>query len=121
MKSEVINVKQKLTKINDYWTPKIIEQMNDYHFKLAKFKGEFTWHDHKETDEVFYVIEGEMIIELRDQSIHLTTGDLYVIPKGIEHKPYAQEECSVMIIEPAGTVNTGDRENALTASNKDWI
>jgi len=121
MKNEVININDKLKKVDAYWTPKIIEQMNDYHFKLAKFKGAFTWHDHKETDEVFYVIEGEMTIEFRDHSVELKAGELYVVPKGIEHKPYAQEECSVMLIEPAGTVNTGDEENEFTSSHTEWV
>lgn len=121
MNSEVININEKLKKIDAHWTPKIIEQMNDYHFKLAKFKGEFTWHDHKETDEVFYVIEGQMTIEFIDYKVDLKSGELYVVPKGVMHKPCANNECHVMIIEPAGTVNTGDEKNELTASNNDWI
>lgn len=92
MKAEKINIAEKFEQVTEYWEPKIIEQMNDYQFKLAKFKGDFTWHDHKETDEVFFVIEGEM----------------FVVSKGVEHKPYAKEECKAMLIEPAGTVNTGD-------------
>jgi mannose-6-phosphate isomerase-like protein (cupin superfamily) len=121
MKNEVINIKEKMSMVNEYWTPKIIEQMNDYQFKVAIFKDEFTWHEHKETDEVFLVIEGEMTIQLRDKDIHLKTGEIFVVPKGVEHKPRAKEECKVMLIEPAGTVNTGESESDLIASNKDWI
>ncbi len=121
MKSEVINIQEKFDKINEHWTPKIIEQMNDYHFKIAKIQGEFSWHDHQDTDEVFLVIEGEMRIDFRDKSVTLKTGELYVIPQGVEHKPYAEQECKLMIIEPMGTVNTGGVVNEQTASNKDWI
>jgi len=121
MKLEVINVEEKFGKVDGYWAPKIIEQMNDYHLKLARFKGEFTWHDHKETDEVFFVIEGEMKIDFRDKSVVLKAGELFVVPKGVEHKPCAEKECKVMLIEPAGTVNTGDVVGEQTASNKDWV
>lgn len=121
MKFEAVNVNEKMELINEYWTPKIIEQMNDYQFKLVKIKGDFTWHDHKDTDEVFYVIDGEMNIDFRDKTVVLKTGDLFVVPKGIEHKPFAEEECKIMLIEPAGTVNTGDELSTHTASNKDWI
>ncbi len=121
MKFEPINIEEKMELINEYWTPKIVEQMNDYQFKLVKIKGDFTWHDHKDTDEVFYVIDGKMHIEFRDKTIELKTGDLFVVPKGVEHKPFAKEECKIMLIEPAGTVNTGDAVTTLTASNSDWI
>lgn len=121
MKSEVINIAEKLDQINEHWTPKIIEQMNDYHFKLAKIKGDFTWHQHEETDEVFYVVEGKMRIDFRDKSVEMKTGELFVVPRGIEHKPYAKDECKIMLIEPAGTVNTGEVTNDQTTSNKDWI
>jgi mannose-6-phosphate isomerase-like protein (cupin superfamily) len=121
MKAETINIAEKFERVTDYWAPKIIAQMNDYQFKLAKFEGEFTWHDHKETDEVFFVIEGEMQIEFRDRSIVLKAGELFVVPKGVEHKPHAKEECKVMLIEPAGTVNTGDAVGKLTASHTEWI
>lgn len=108
MKAEKINIAEKFEQVTEYWEPKIIEQMNDYQFKLAKFKGDFTWHDHKETDEVFFVIEGEMQIDFRDRSVVLKAGEMFVVSKGVEHKPYAKEECKVMLIESAGTVNTGD-------------
>lgn len=121
MKAEVINLLEKMEQVEDFWTPKIVEQMNDYQFKLAKFKGEFTWHNHKETDEVFIILKGRMEILFRDKEVVLKEGEMYVIPKGVDHKPQADRECQVMIVEPAGTVNTGDVTNGLTASNKDWI
>lgn len=121
MKNEVINISKKLGEIDEYWAPKIIEQMNDYQIKVAKFKGEFTWHDHKETDEVFMVVDGELTIEFREMRVVLKAGELYVVPRGVEHKPSAKEECQIMLIEPIGTVNTGEALSDLTASNTEWI
>lgn len=121
MKAETINIAEKFAKVTDYWAPKIIAQMNENQFKLAKFKGEFTWHDHKETDEVFFVVEGEMQIDFRDSSVLIKAGEMYVVPKGVEHRPRSKEECKVMLIEPAGTVNTGDVVGDQTASHTDWI
>jgi mannose-6-phosphate isomerase-like protein (cupin superfamily) len=121
MKNEVINIDSKFNKLNEFWTPKIIEQMNDYQVKVAKFKGEFSWHDHKDTDEVFLIVNGEMSILFRDKCVDLKSGELYVVPKGVEHKPVAENECNVLLIEPKGTINTGDVLNEQTASNKDWI
>jgi len=121
MLNKVVNIMSKLKKVDRAWTPKIIEQMNDYQIKVAKFKGEFTWHDHVETDEVFIVIEGEMTIQFEDKTVNLKTGDLYVVPKGVVHKPTALKECHVLLIEPKGTVNTGGVENQQTASNKEWV
>lgn len=122
MQFEPINFINKLSQFSDRWSPKIIAQMNDYHFKLVKMKGEFIWHKHPETDEVFIVIEGEMTIHFREQDINLKTGEMFVIPKGIEHKTSARMECQAMVVETAGTVNTGkgsDRE--FTAPNNVWI
>ena len=95
--------------------------MNDYQFKLAKIKGEFVWHDHKDTDEVFIVIEGTMSIEFRDGIVDLGEVELCVIPKSVEHKPNAEKECKIMLIEPRGVVNTGDAESDFTASNNFWV
>ena len=95
--------------------------MNDYQFKLVKIQGEFVWHHHEDTDEVFIVIEGTMKIEFEDKTVELNEGDMYVVPKGVEHKPYAEEECKVMIVEPRGVVNTGNTDGDLTASNDVWI
>jgi mannose-6-phosphate isomerase-like protein (cupin superfamily) len=116
-----INLAEKLTKFSEHWSPKIIAQMNDYHFKLVKLQGEFVWHSHAETDEVFMVLEGELHIEFRDGQVDLKSGELFVVPKGVEHRPVAAGECQVMLVEPAGTVNTGDAESDLTAEDNVWI
>lgn len=115
------NIKEKLNKINEHWSPKIIAQMNDYHFKLAKIKGEFVWHKHDETDETFMVIDGTMKILFRDGEVNLNKGEIYIVPKGVEHKPVADKECSILLIEPAGTINTGDTKSELTENDLDWI
>lgn len=116
-----INLKDKLSKFSEHWSPRIIAEMNDYQFKLAKIKGEFVWHDHKDTDEVFIVIEGTMSIEFRDGIVDLGEGELCVVPKGVEHKPYAENECKIMLVEPRGVTNTGDAESEFTASNEIWV
>ena len=95
--------------------------MNDYQFKIAKIKGEFIWHNHKNTDEAFIIIEGNMKIALNDKIITLSEGDLYIVPKGIEHKPFADKECKIMLIELKGTQNTGETPHRLTAENNQWI
>ena len=118
---EKINLKDKLTKFSEHWTPKIIAEMNDYQFKLVKIKGDFVWHNHSETDEVFIVIEGSMKIEFKDGVIELNEGEMYVVPKGVEHKPFAEHECKVLLVEPRGVVNTGDAKGDLTADNDVWI
>jgi len=116
-----INLEDKLSKFSEHWSPKVIAEMNDYQFKLVKIEGEFVWHDHPDTDEVFIVIEGTMKIEFEDRTIELNEGEMLVVPKGVRHKPYAEEECKVMLVEPRGVVNTGDAEGDLTAPNDDWI
>lgn len=116
-----INLKDKLSKFSDYWSPKIITEMNDYQFKLVKIKGEFVWHKHEDTDEVFIVIEGKMKIEFEDEIVELNEGEMYVVPKGVNHKPCAENECKIMLVEPRGVVNTGDTKGELTASNDVWI
>ena len=121
MSSEKINLKEKLSKFSDHWSPKVIAEMNDYQFKLVKIKGDFVWHNHGDTDEFFLVIEGEMKIEFKDETVILKEGEIFVVPKGVEHKPYAEEECKIMIVEPRGVVNTGNTEGELTASNDVWI
>jgi len=120
MNIEVINLESKLAQFDDHWTPKIIAQMNDYHFKLVKIQGEFVWHKHPETDEVFIVLQGSMHIDLRDERIRLGEGEMCVIPKGVEHKPSAEEECQIMLVEPTGTTNTGDAGGGRTAETE-WI
>ena len=121
MSSEKINLKEKLSKFSDHWSPKVIAEMNDYQFKLVKIKGDFVWHNHGDTDEFFLVIEGEMKIELKDDTVILKEGEIFVVPKGVDHKPYAEEECKIMIVEPRGVINTGDAESNLKASNDVWI
>ena len=115
-----INLKEKLAKFPDHWSPKIVAHMNDYHFKLVKFQGDFVWHSHADTDEVFIALDGEMSIEFRDGKIELKAGELFVVPKGVEHKPYAERECKIMLVEPAGTINTGDAGGDLTAEENVW-
>jgi len=121
MEIKVINFEEKFSKFSERFSPKIIAQMNDYHFKLTRSFGDFVWHKHPETDETFIVIGGNLQIDLRDKSLHLKAGDMVVIPRGVEHKPYAKEECKVLLIEPAGTPNTGDTGGALTKTDLEWI
>ena len=116
-----INFDDKLRKFSERWSPKIIAQMNDYHFKLAKIEGEFVWHSHVDTDEVFVVLAGEMDIELREGKVSLTRGEMFVVPRGVEHKPFARNECQILLIEPAGTINTGDAGGDMTAQGEVWI
>ncbi|MCX4026441.1 cupin domain-containing protein [Endozoicomonas sp. SM1973] len=116
-----INIQEKFLKFSDYWSPKVIAEMSDYQFKLVKIKGKFTWHDHKDTDEVFIVIEGCMRIEFRDNQVELREGEMFVVPKGVEHKPVADDECKIMLIEPRGVANTGDAGGQLTADDNIWI
>ena len=121
MKQEAINLKEKFKKFSDHWSPKVIAEMNDYQFKIAKFKDEFVWHNHKETDEVFLVVKGSMSIEFEDHQVELCEGEMFVVPKGINHKPFAKEECHVLLIEPRGIVNTGEVKTDLTAENDVWV
>ncbi|PPK97151.1 mannose-6-phosphate isomerase-like protein (cupin superfamily) [Nonlabens xylanidelens] len=116
-----INLKEKLSLFNDQWTPKIIGELNGQHVKLAKLQGEFVWHDHINEDELFYVIKGQLIIELRDNTITLNEGDLYIVPRGVEHKPIAHEEVHIMLFEPAVIKHTGDVQHEITKEKLDWI
>ena len=118
---DTINLKDKLAKFSDHWSPKVIAGLNDYQFKLVKIQGEFVWHNHPDTDEVFIVIEGSMNIEFENETVQLNEGEMLVVPKGVEHKPYADSECKVMLVEPRGVVNTGDADSELTADNDVWI
>ena len=121
MDIQAINFAKKLSLFDEVWSPRIIAQMNNYHFKLVKIKGAFIWHSHPETDEVFIVIKGEMRIEFRDFHIKLSEGEMCVVPRGIEHKPVAKDICQIMLIEPAGTVNTGDVIGERTKNEENWI
>lgn len=103
-----INLKQKLTEFNDQWAPKVIAEMDGFQFRLAKLKGDFVWHSHQETDEAFFVLAGQLRIDFRDGTATLEEGDMLIVPKGVEHKPYADEECHVMVFVQQGTLNTGN-------------
>ena len=116
-----INLREKLSKFTDHWSPRIIAEMNDYQFKVVKIKGDFVWHNHDDTDEVFIVLEGEMKIEFEDETVELKEGEMFVVPKGVDHKPYSEKECKIMLVEPKGVVNTGDAGSDLTAPNDVWI
>ncbi len=121
MTYSAINFDEKLSEFLERWSPKIIARMNDYHFKLAKLQGEFVWHSHADTDEAFIVLDGEMVIEFRDGKVELKPGEMFVVPRGVEHKPFAEKECKIMLVEPAGTINTGDAGGELTAKDEVWI
>ena len=121
MSRTVITLAEKLAKFSDRWSPKIVARMNDYEFKLVKLEGEFIWHSHADTDEVFIVLAGEMTIHLRDGDVRLRAGEMFVVPKGVEHKPSAAAECHVMLVEPAGTLNTGDVVSDKTAAQGVWV
>ena len=119
--TQPINLQQKFDLISEQWTPKVIAEMNDYQFKLVKLQGDFIWHDHPDTDETFLVIDGHLRIDLRDRSLHLGPGEMCVIPKGVEHKPFAADEAKVLLIEPRGVLNTGNLTTSRTAQNDVWI
>ncbi|MFK7820348.1 MAG: cupin domain-containing protein [Planctomycetaceae bacterium] len=117
----VINLKQKLELIDDQWSPHIVARMNDCEFKLAKIEGDFVWHSHAETDEAFLVVKGEFTMEYRDRSVVVKEGELVVVPRGVEHRPRAKSECHILLLEQAGTVNTGEAGGELTAPADKWI
>ena len=102
------NILKEFETITDYWSPKIIGELNGQYLKIAKIKGEFVWHDHSDEDEMFWVIKGEMDLMFRDKTVHLGEGDFYVISKGVEHNPKAEEECCIVLLEPKSTKHTGD-------------
>jgi len=116
-----INLRDKFGRIGEHWQPRVVAEMNDYQFKLAKIQGEFIWHKHDDTDEVFIVVDGRMKLEFRDGKVELNAGEMYVVPRGVEHKPIAENECAIMLVEPRGTVNTGDAGGERTAPNDVWI
>ncbi|WP_085905681.1 cupin domain-containing protein [Kiloniella majae] len=116
-----VNLKEKLSLVDDQWVPRVLAEMNDYQFKIVKIKGDFIWHDHPETDETFLVLEGEIRIDFRDGAVTLGKGELFVVPKGIEHKPFAEEEAHLLLIEPKGILNTGHAGGEITAQNDVWI
>ncbi|WP_459749843.1 cupin domain-containing protein [Pseudomonas sp. 3A(2025)] len=111
----------KLSLFNEQWTPKVIAEMNDYQFKVVRIQGDFIWHSHADTDEAFLVLDGTLRIDFRDGHVLLNSGELYVVPKGVEHKPWAEQEVKMMLIEPRGVFNTGDEGGERTAVNDQWI
>ena len=121
MKYQSINLQQKFGLLTEQWAPRVIAEMNDYQFKIAKLEGDFIWHSHKDTDETFIVIEGDLRIDFRDGAVRISAGELFVVPKGVEHKPYAEKEVKLMLIEPRGVLNTGDTRGERTAQNDIWI
>lgn len=116
-----INFAEKLSKFTDRWQPRVIAEMNDYQFKIVRIEGDFIWHDHPETDETFIVLEGTLRIDFRDGAVSIGPGEMYVVPKGVEHKPYAETEVRMLLIEPRGTLNTGHEGGERTAQNDLWI
>jgi mannose-6-phosphate isomerase-like protein (cupin superfamily) len=120
MDYRAISLKDKFNIFSDHFAPRIVARMNDYDLKLVKALGEFTWHSHAETDEVFLIVEGALKIEFRDGAVDLKAGEIFVVPKGVEHRPVAASECHLMLIEPSDTINTGDAGGELTADPV-WI
>ena len=118
---EKVNISQKLSMFSDHWNPKIVGELNGQHVKLAKLKGEFIWHKHDDEDELFFVIKGVLKMEYRDKTITINENEFLIVPKGVEHRPVADEEVSVMLFEPATTLNTGDMEGELTKHVLDKI
>ena len=115
---EKINLSRKFNLFSEHWSPKIIEELNDSYIKLAKLKGEFDWHHHENEEEMFFIVKGQLTIKFRDKEVNLDEGELIVIPKGVEHLPVAEEEVHVMLIEPKGTLNTG---NVITEKTKEVL
>jgi mannose-6-phosphate isomerase-like protein (cupin superfamily) len=121
MNYQAINFGSKFRLFDEQWQPKVIAEMNDYQFKIAKLEGDFIWHDHKDTDETFIVLEGVLRIDFRDGAVQVSAGEMFVVPKGVEHKPYAEGEVKLLLIEPRGVLNTGHAGGERTAANDVWI
>ena len=121
MEYNPINFRRKFGLFAEQWQPKVVAEMNDYQFKVVKLQGDFVWHTHAETDEAFLVIEGELRIDFRDGAVRVAAGEMYVVPKGIEHKPYAEQQVKLLLIEPRGVPNTGDQGGDRTAQNDVWL
>ncbi|KIH83176.1 cupin domain-containing protein [Pseudomonas batumici] len=116
-----VNFAEKLALFNEHWQPRIIAEMNDYQFKVVKVEGDFVWHSHADTDETFIILEGVLRIDFRDRQVHLAAGEMLVVPKGVEHKPFAEREVKMLLIEPRGVINTGEEGGDMTASNDVWV
>jgi mannose-6-phosphate isomerase-like protein (cupin superfamily) len=118
---EKVNLAEKFNLFNDYWSPRIVGEFNGQYVKLVKFKGEFMWHSHANEDELFFVVKGTLKIELRDGLVTVNEGEFYIVPKGIEHKPMADEETLIMLLEPKATEQTGGLESDLLVDKQPWI
>lgn len=116
-----VDLRGKAGSIGEQWSPRVVAELNDYQFKVVRIEGDFVWHDHPETDEGFLVLEGELRIDFRDGAVTVRPGELYVVPKGVEHKPYAAGEVKMLLVEPRGTLNTGNVGGERTARNDVWI
>ncbi len=116
-----INLNEKFKLFDEPWSPRVVAAMNDYRFKLVKVRGEFVWHAHEDTDETFIVLDGELRIEFRDSDVVVKAGEMVVVPKGVEHRPSAEAECRILLVEPAGVVNTGEAGGPQTAETDVWI
>ena len=116
-----INLQQKFALFSEHWAPKVVAEMNDYQFKIVKLEGDFIWHDHQDTDETFIVIEGTLRIDFRDGAVAIGPGEMFIVPRGVEHKPFAAGEVKLMLIEPRGVANTGHEGGERTAGNDVWI
>ena len=121
MNYQAINFRKKFSLLNELWTPKVVAEMNDYQFKVVKLQGDFVWHQHDDTDETFIVVAGNLRIDFRDGCVELAPGEMFVVRKGIEHKPCAEGEVQLLLIEPRGVLNTGDAGGDRTAVNDVWI
>ncbi|WP_107837935.1 cupin domain-containing protein [Metasolibacillus meyeri] len=111
MSYQVININENLSQLNELWSPKVVGEINDFQFKLVKIAGDFIWHEHQGADKVFIVLEGEMFIAFRDGQVKISKGEMFIVPGGADHKPFAEKECHIMLVEPKGAVNTGDTES----------
>ena len=116
-----INFGEKLALFDEHWAPKVIAEMNDYQFKVVKIEGDFVWHDHQDTDETFIVLKGKLRIDFRDGAVEIEKGEMFVVPKGVEHKPFAETEVKLLLIEPRGVLNTGHEGGERTASSDVWV
>jgi mannose-6-phosphate isomerase-like protein (cupin superfamily) len=118
----VVNLAEKFAKFSEHWSPKIVGQVNDLHIKAVKVKGQFLWHQHDDTDEVFLVISGTLRIQLENRDdVEIGPGQFFVVPRGVRHCPEAENECELLLLEPAGTINTGETHGDLTATVERWI
>ena len=121
MNRQAINFHQKFSLFTEQWQPRVVAEMNDYQFKIVRLQGDFVWHDHKDTDETFIILEGKLRIDFRDGAVNLSAGEMFVVTKGVEHKPFANGEVKLLLIEPRGVLNTGHEVSDRTAQNDLWI